>query len=546
MSINTLERFGLCFLLAITASGCALLRISKPYGPVGRPIKKHITREEPAPFSNAKLGATVVGWASSGGGSRAAYLTAAIFKEVRRSNLRIDLPGEYAASGDLLDQTDFISAVSGGSLSATYFVMNQDQLRAPSSSEAWKKYLDKMALDFRRRQWYWKGMFNPVAWPKFIFTNYNRGQIARDDYNRTLYRGRTISDLPDKPVLYVNSFDVGNRVRFVFTKHYIETSYYEKKDFNFNLEGQHGITSENDLVFTHVDPKSVRLADAVYASSAFPIAYPNMVLNHYGNKIAYQGSFVFLADGGLLDNSGLLTLMTQLRIEVGRSSATRLVLVINIDASIDNLPGGTVMQRQGNESEYAWHNTYLAHGQNAVDAAITHHENTIFDFLKETGVSMGVLDQNYDLSLTREDEQLARSVLVSWLPESGSGKLLLPPLVISLRLQDFQEMYFHNWQQQRMAGANPDNTLLVLFKACGIPSGLEEATKKDWPTVTLQELENRFSNIKTDFVLDNKQRKLLDLVAYLLVHGRLEPALRNWNRVAASTIQSRLQPKATQ
>src|SRR5262249_16177636 len=107
-----------------------------------------------------------------------------------------------------------------------------------------------------------------------LFSNYHRGMLARDDYDATLFKGATIADLPSRPALYLNSFDVANHVRFVFSKHYIDTGFYQPKGHQNMLSAPKDLTSENDLAFINVDPKSVRLADAVAASSAFPFRLP--------------------------------------------------------------------------------------------------------------------------------------------------------------------------------------------------------------------------------------------------------------------------------
>ena len=543
-----ITRIGLCTLVLAVASGCTVWASPPYYGPVGSRIESIPPfREKPFPFSNPKLGTAVVGWASSGGGSRAAYLNAAILREIHRSGLRIELPGRHTTSASLLDQIDFVSAVSGGSLSATYFVTRLEKLKAHADSQAWDEYLDKMSMNFRQRQWYLHGVLNPVTWFKVLFTNYNRGQIARDDYDDLLYQGRTVDDLPEQPVLYINAFDIGNRVRFVFSKHFIDTGYDEEEGWTNTLGGPHGITSENDLVFTRVDPKSVRLADAVYASSAFPFAYPNLALSHFGNKIAYQGNLLFLADGGLVDNSGLLTLMTQMRIEVGRSPSSRLVLGIHVDASTDSFTHGTIFQRQGVEAEYAWRDTYLGHGRAAVEGAITNYEDTVFKFLEGTGVAIDELDLNYERALTRMRVSGGWSERASWLPEFEAGKLVLRPLVISLRLRDIADAYYHIWSRHTAAASTQDARLLRLFQESAIPSGFDEARATSWPATTYRELENRLSEIRTDFTLPDRQRKVLDLAAYLLVHGKLERALHKWNDLARGRLeqanQSQIKPR---
>jgi predicted acylesterase/phospholipase RssA len=532
----------LLFLLVLVAVACSALPVTRYHEPVGHQNKSLTSREDPSPFVNSKLGSVVVGLACSGGGSRAAYLTAAILREIHRSGLRIEI-GAERHTHNLLSQIDFVSAVSGGGLSAAYFVANIAELNTDTDPTIWDAYLDKMADNYRRRQWYFLGLLNPVTWLKTLFTAYNRGDIARDDYDKRLYQGKTLADLPDRPALYLNAFDLGNRVRFVLSKHYIDTGFYQPKSWTNRLNAPQDITSENDLVFTRVDPRSVRLADAVYASSAFPFAYPNLALRHFGNKIAFQGNLIFLADGGLVDNSGLVTLLTQMKIEFERSPKSRLVLVIYIDASIDSFSGtsGTIFQRQGIEREYAWQGTYLDHGRTSVEASIATHQDAIFKFLEGTGFIVDDLIQNYPTRLLRTPQTQGIGGRSSWSELFDSKRLLLRPLIIGLRLRDIVDAYYTMWSTYKETGYR-DARLQHLFEASGVSSGFDE---ENWPAATFRvfsDVHNGLGSIKTDFTLGDRDRKLLDLAAYLLVHGKLEPALNAWNKIASAVMERGANP----
>ncbi len=523
----------LLLFLGFGAFGCSQLTVGQYHGPVGSYVgPQPLLRYDPAPFLSANPERILVGLACSGGGSRASYLTAAILREIHRSQIRIDLDDQSKGNTDILSQIDFVSAVSGGGLSAAYFVANFNQLQGDADSQAWEEYLNKMAANYRQRQWYWLGIANPISWLKTLFTTYNRGDIARDDYDKILYEGKTIADLPERPVLYLNAFDVGNHVRFVFSRHFIDTGFYHDKTWLNALGEPQDLTYENDLVFARIDPKSIRLADAVYASSAFPFIYPNVALNHFGNKIAYQGNLLFLADGGLADNSGLLTLFTQMNIEFGISKKSRLVLAIYIDASVDSFREGTIFQRQGKEADYAWHNTYLGHGRTGVESALTNHEDAVFRFLDEAGVLVDDIP-NYETKLVRMPSPQDSGKRASWFGELRSGRLMLRPAAIGLRIRDIGDAYYNIWSRYKDGDGPEFDRLLKLFEASGIPSGLGQ-DHSEWPATTFQELERRLSGIETDFVLGEDGRKVLDLAAYLLVHGKLEVALKRWNEIASS------------
>src|SRR5437763_1804915 len=99
-------RLGAIAALSFSLSACALqIPVFKP---VGLPLAAE--QHQPVPKS---VGRELIGLAASGGGSRAAYLEAAVLREIHRHGLRVEVPG--AQAGDLLSQLGFISSVSGGS-----------------------------------------------------------------------------------------------------------------------------------------------------------------------------------------------------------------------------------------------------------------------------------------------------------------------------------------------------------------------------------------------------------------------------------------------
>ena len=369
------SRFLVAPLLVVGIAGCALVRPWNVYGPVGHQ-KSEVELLEAAPRSS--MGMTVVGLACSGGGSRAAYLTMAVLREIHRDRLRLNLPRESERERDLLDQIDYISGVSGGALSAAYFVLNKQALQEPWDGRAWKDYSRKMTIGYRRRQWYWLGLANPWSWLRWALTNFNRGVIARDDYDHILYSSATIADLPDRPSLAVSATDAFTGEMFIFS--------------NRPVSDRSPITSV-DLFKDRIDPQSVRVADAVYASSAFPFIYPVFALNRssaYGRIRPRDSDQRFLSDGGLRDNSGLATLHQQMAAEFYRQSrhpvspTPRLALAISIDASVDKVSNRSAYDWTRGEN-YAWRDTYLRHGQDSVGAAIDLHEQGVRDKLRMRG-----------------------------------------------------------------------------------------------------------------------------------------------------------------
>src|SRR5450631_1445426 len=86
--------------------------------PMGRCLKGDINLDDPVPFVQARFGGTILGLATSGGGSRSAYLTAAILREIRREGPNLRLGPAANPQHGLLDQIDAVSSVSGSSLAS--------------------------------------------------------------------------------------------------------------------------------------------------------------------------------------------------------------------------------------------------------------------------------------------------------------------------------------------------------------------------------------------------------------------------------------------
>jgi predicted acylesterase/phospholipase RssA len=485
--------------------------------PIGRCIKGGIDLND-LPFTQASFKGPIVGIASSGGGSRAAYLSAAVLREIRRAGPALLLGRSKETQQSLLDQVDAFSSVSGGSLAASYFVVNSEALeRADADVAPWNDYLERMAIEYRKRQWYGEAAINPWIWAKTIFTDYNRGVLARDDYDAVLFNGKdvTLAQLPDRPVLYLNAFDVGNSVRFVLSKHYIETQYFWLAmwgSFDVSLQP---LLRENDLSYINVDPASIRVADAVYASSSFPSAYPNLAVNHCGKKIFNRGRLIFLADGGLADNSGLVTLLTQLRASFDEEAKGS-----TIDASVDQVdPEYTKFQDRGTESRYAWEHTIVGHAQQSIFAAIELLQDLVWQFIGSTDIAIDQPDMNWAQELTARTDKCGKAAKASWDGLFESGVLAMRPLVIRLGLQDLVNP---DVASTYAAGLEGRPELGALLKDNGITGGVDAL----WKT-----LRRPLGSIPTDFALTVHDRRLLDLAAFLLVQGKLAGDVAHWNEI---------------
>jgi len=443
----------------------------------------------------------LIGLASSGGGSRAAYLTTAVLREIHRAHVEVRMAHEIPAHQDLLDQIDVISSVSGGSLSAAYFVLNKNALKSDADSKAWTDFGEEMSAPIRLKEWYLYGIFNPWTWIRVATTNFNRGNIARDYFNR-VYRKATLADLPRRPALFINATDVTHDQRFIFTNMFAAPV----KDVFGNITVQ-----EDNLSDCAIDLRSVDVADAVYASSAYPIIYPNLLLNDWYYGYAKPGTLL-LADGGLLDNSGLLTLFDQLENIVSKSSSPRFVLAIYIDASTDSFDQKSSISDEN--QQLARQDTYFHQGVNEIESVINFNERSVQRSVTRSGV-MGAnfMDKEALLLSSSQNYRPKLDPDSYWMKASSSGKLLQRPWMLHLSLADVQ------WNVEDLEFPDTPEWHKLLED-----SGLKYIPPAKYPDVV--------KSIATDFVLSGRQRSQLDVFAWILVHGSLIPQLYDWSELA--------------
>jgi NTE family protein len=277
---------------AAILSGCATVYNLPGNAPLGTALSDNdVGRAVPNNEDDLLLGLSF-----SGGGTRAAAFSFGVLTELDRSRSGSD------QAKTLLDRVDFVSGVSGGSVTAAYFGLKK------------RAALD----DFRER---------------FLLRNAEEGlntQLSLGNLGRALGGGVNNSQLTHwldqnlfdgarfdvfredrRPRVWINASDIYNRTPFVFGK-----------------------TAFDALCS---DIRSYRIAEAVAASAAVPFAFAPIVLETYPGGCATQlppwiervrndpnaqpllkafaeanahyhdGSmrYVKLLDGGLVDNYGL-------------------------------------------------------------------------------------------------------------------------------------------------------------------------------------------------------------------------------------------------
>ena len=249
--------------------------------------------------ANAAFGDDMfIGLAFSGGGTRAAAFSFGVLKGLSEVDTR-----DKARSTALIDRVDFVSGVSGGSVTAAYFGLK----KRAALADFRERFLIKdaeAALSTR---------VSVVNLVNGFTGGLNQDFRLRNWLDANLFDGATFSLLnaEARPIVWINATDIYNRTPFVFNK------------VSFSL-----ICSDLSVY---------PVSSAVAASAAVPIAFDPIILETYSSECKpatppwllkaqnnpnaspllrafadgalrqRDGSmkYIKLLDGGLVDNYGL-------------------------------------------------------------------------------------------------------------------------------------------------------------------------------------------------------------------------------------------------
>jgi len=272
--------------LALTACATAAPPINAPLGGLRADVG-----------GRAPIGEDLIVLALSGGGARAASFHLGVLQGLRA------MPGRDGRP--LTEHIALISSVSGGSVLAAHYGLHGDA------------GLDTFDAAYLARDWRVRGPSSPLGLAGAFRGGLNGPTQVAAWLDENVYGGATLSDFGAGPRVILNATDLYNSTPFAFTQFFFD-----------------GICS---------DVHAVRVADAVAASMAAPVAFrPELVesfaarcegppawtsriladraasenvrqtarafLNYRGDTRAAQ-RYVHLSDGGVADNLGLLSLL---------------------------------------------------------------------------------------------------------------------------------------------------------------------------------------------------------------------------------------------
>lgn len=214
----------------------------------------------------------------SGGGYRAAALGFAVMEVLQETVFDVNYRPRT-----LFQEIDFISAVSGGSLTAAYYAMDPQGFFDNFRSRVLDLDLQEELLS--------KALAPRSLWLQTSAT-FGRGDLMQEVLDDKIFHGVTFAELSRRrPMIYINATDMRSGNRFEFAQDQ----------------------------FDHLcsDLNQVALSRAVAASMAVPLLMSPVTLWNHRREcpvavrpvnlpgMAERGDYVHLVDGGLADNTGI-------------------------------------------------------------------------------------------------------------------------------------------------------------------------------------------------------------------------------------------------
>jgi NTE family protein len=148
--------------------------------------------------------------AISGGGTRAAALGYGVMEELRRTEVTV-----HGEKRRLLDEVDVISAVSGGSLPATYYGLRGEKTFDEFESKVLYRNLEHDLL---------MRILTPTNWFRLGSGTFGRSDLFAEVYDDDVFDHATFGDLKKAggPFIVINGTDITTGARFSFTQEYFD------------------------------------------------------------------------------------------------------------------------------------------------------------------------------------------------------------------------------------------------------------------------------------------------------------------------------------
>ncbi|MBO1924403.1 patatin-like phospholipase family protein [Thiomicrorhabdus sp. 6S3-12] len=228
----------------------------------------------------------------SGGGSRAAALSYGVLKALRQT------PSSPSGNDSLLSEVDVISAVSGGSFTAAYYVLHGERTFAHFENDFLNQNIQE-------------NLITELLYPSQWFSNLGRTDIAADLYEQSVFKGATFADLGKRknaPLLMINASDLSNGVRFSFIQEYFDLLCSDLSRYPISR----AVTASSSVPvlfnpvvvenFSGCSPNNLLIKDSPLNSLQLEETRQGL-LTYLHEKEKHR--YLHLVDGGITDNLGL-------------------------------------------------------------------------------------------------------------------------------------------------------------------------------------------------------------------------------------------------
>jgi len=280
--------------------------------------------------------------AVSGGGSRAAVFSEAVMEELYK---QVKLPDGRS----IIDEIDYISSVSGGSLSMAYYCMNKPYVNS-SHTDVYDEFFETYRTDMRRNI---EGdlIKKLFRFYRLFLTSEEAGLLLKQEFDRLYFNNRKFDELQKRqingwsPTLIMNGTIMDTGGRFLFTTltkddfdatpkevaEELSRTPFGKSYFHFSGDLL-GITFCDDIGLSIGD---MEVSRGVAASASVPLILGPIVLKDQKRSTDDEEYFIHISDGGINDNQGISTIMQLMidRIIDNPSKTYRGGLVIIIDSN---------------------------------------------------------------------------------------------------------------------------------------------------------------------------------------------------------------------
>jgi len=246
-----------------------------------------------------------IGLALSGGGYRAAVFHLGVLKKLHELNV--------------LEKITSLSTVSGGSIVGAYYLLNKDNF-----NNFYNDFKDKLRINIQYKLYgflfviylilftsiylvlssssdslsiiyiFLFSVIGPLVLILLLFFKLiPANSILKMIYDKYFFNESKLSDLPNEPIIYINSTNIETGNILSFSKNSIIDNGYPYFE---------GINRELLL-----NPHSVNISYAVTASSAFSPMFAPLKFNRSNFKYSndYEVFKPLLIDGGIYDNQGI-------------------------------------------------------------------------------------------------------------------------------------------------------------------------------------------------------------------------------------------------